>query len=140
MGHLIRIVESLEDNLDVIAHWFSRRLPRNSLNIPQRKCETRRDADLWRWRSIAWGFTIDIWSHSENPEKKLPLLLLVIMGIAGPAAAVYNKLDASLECEKIKQRIERIHSKMRAGYTRAQGEKMEAELRRLRALRARACR
>lgn len=45
-----------------------------------------------------------------------------------------------LECEEIKQKIRYIQSKMRAGYTRSQGEKMEAELRRLRALRSKACR
>ena len=48
--------------------------------------------------------------------------------------------DRDLECEKIKQKIHRIQSKMRSGYTRAEGEKLEAELRRLRALRQKACR
>lgn len=43
-------------------------------------------------------------------------------------------------CEKTKQKIERIHSKMRQGYTRKQGEKMEAELRKLRAIRFKQCR
>ena len=45
-----------------------------------------------------------------------------------------------LRCEEIKQEIREIHSKMRAGYTRAQGEKLEARLRKLRSLRAKACR
>ncbi len=44
------------------------------------------------------------------------------------------------ECEKTKQKIERIHSKMRQGYTRKQGEKMEANLRRLTAIRSKQCR
>ncbi len=48
--------------------------------------------------------------------------------------------DRELRCEEIKQEIREIHSKMRAGYTRAQGEKLEARLRKLRALRAKACR
>ena len=48
--------------------------------------------------------------------------------------------DETLRCEEIKQKIRLIQSKMRAGYTRAEGEKMEAELRRLRALRRKACR
>ena len=44
------------------------------------------------------------------------------------------------ECAAIKEKIRYIQSKMRSGYTRAQGERMEAELRRLRERRRRACR
>ncbi len=44
------------------------------------------------------------------------------------------------ECEKTKQKIEKIHSKMRQGYTRKQGEKMKADLRMLRAIRSKQCR
>lgn len=69
---------------------------------------------------------------------RLTLLALLITGLATISGTADR--DAALECEKIKQKIERIRSKMRAGYTRAQGERMEAELRRLRALRAKACR
>lgn len=48
--------------------------------------------------------------------------------------------DRDLKCEEIKQEIRTIQSKMRAGYSRAEGEKLEARLRKLRALRSRACR
>lgn len=48
--------------------------------------------------------------------------------------------DGDLECEKIKRKISKIESKMRSGYTRAEGEKLAAELRRLRSLRRQACR
>ena len=60
----------------------------------------------------------------------------LLIASAAPAAPP----DRQLECTKIKQRIQSIQSKMRAGYTRAQGEKLQAELRRLRALRRKACR
>lgn len=43
------------------------------------------------------------------------------------------------ECERTKQKISRIQSKMRQGYTRRQGERLEAELRRLRAIRSKKC-
>lgn len=44
------------------------------------------------------------------------------------------------ECERTKQKIRKIQSKMRMGYTRRQGERLEAELRRLRAVRSKTCR
>jgi hypothetical protein len=65
------------------------------------------------------------------------LILLSMSILRAPDAA---SMDRAFECEKIKQKIEEIRSRMRAGYTRAQGERMEEELRRLRALRAKACR
>ena len=68
------------------------------------------------------------------------LLLLLLLGMSLPAYPAAAAGDAATECEQVKQKIRRIQSKMRAGYTRAQGEKMEEELRRLRALRSKACR
>jgi len=47
---------------------------------------------------------------------------------------------AKAECEETKQKIRQIQSKMRSGYTRKQGEKMEADLRKLRAMRSKKCR
>ncbi len=43
-------------------------------------------------------------------------------------------------CAKVKEQIRNIESKMRSGYTRAQGEKYEAKLRELRAERYHLCR
>jgi hypothetical protein len=54
--------------------------------------------------------------------------------------AVAHPGDRALECEKVKQEIRYIQSKMRAGYSRAEGERMERRLRKLRALRRKACR
>ena len=43
-------------------------------------------------------------------------------------------------CEETKQKIRKIQATMRQGYTRKQGQKMEAELRMLRAIRSKQCR
>jgi hypothetical protein len=64
----------------------------------------------------------------------LPILALILT-----TTARAGDRDRELRCEEIRQRIEYLYSKMRSGYTRAQGEKMEAELRKLRALRRKAC-
>jgi len=61
-----------------------------------------------------------------------------LMLLAGSAVA--HPGDRALECEKVKQEIRHIQSKMRAGYSRAEGERMERRLRKLRALRRKACR
>lgn len=61
-------------------------------------------------------------------------LLMLAIPVSG------SDTDRELKCEEIKQDIREIQSKMRAGYTRAQGEKLRARLRKLRALRSKACR
>lgn len=63
-------------------------------------------------------------------------ILIPMWTTASPAA----DKSRELRCEEIRQRIETLYAKMRSGYSRAQGEKMEAELRKLRALRRKACR
>lgn len=45
----------------------------------------------------------------------------------------------SERCEQAKQKIRKIQSKMRQGYTAKQGIRMESELRRLREKRAKNC-
>ena len=45
-----------------------------------------------------------------------------------------------VECEKTKQKIKKLQSRMRRGYSRAQGEKWQDQLRELRALRGQFCR
>ena len=44
------------------------------------------------------------------------------------------------ECEKVKQKIRKLESKMRQGYSRAEGERMSGQLRELRAVRSKRCR
>ena len=70
--------------------------------------------------------------------RRTTIALIAIM-LAWPAAAD-SRRDRQLACEEIKQEIKEIQSRMRSGYTRAQGEKLAAKLRKLRALRAKACR
>jgi len=67
---------------------------------------------------------------------KIVMALLVLL----PAATYGHNSCPKAECEEAKQKIRKIESKMRQGYTRAQGEKMEAELRSLRAIRSKRCR
>ena len=64
--------------------------------------------------------------------------MIVFLVFAIPVTS--SDADRKLKCEEIKQDIRLIQSKMRAGYSRAQGEKLRAKLRKLRALRSKACR
>ncbi len=68
------------------------------------------------------------------------LLFVFAAGLLLAAAVPAHVYCPKAECEATKQRIRKIQSKMRLGYTRSQGEKLEAELRRLRALRSKRCR
>lgn len=67
------------------------------------------------------------------------LTLIAALVLLAPGAAA-NEPCPKAECEETKQKIRHIQSKMRQGYTRKQGEKMEDDLRRLRAIRAKKCR
>ena len=69
-------------------------------------------------------------------------LILVILSLCvlSPAAGYAHNACPKARCEETKQKIAKIQSRMRQGYTRAQGEKMEAELRSLRAIRSKRCR
>ena len=66
----------------------------------------------------------------------LIFLLLVLIALPGNA----HDYCAKAKCEETKQRIKKIQSKMRNGYSASQGTKMEAELRRLRKIRSKRCR
>jgi hypothetical protein len=68
------------------------------------------------------------------------MLVIVCFGFLSAGISSAYDGDAKAECTKVKQKIRYIQSKMRAGYTRAQGEKMEAQLRKLLTLRKKACR
>jgi hypothetical protein len=75
------------------------------------------------------------WSRNMRSYAALATLLVLL----APASHARDKCR-DMECEKVRQKISKIESKMRQGYSRAQGEKMAAELRRLRALRSKSCR
>lgn len=65
--------------------------------------------------------------------------ILFTICVVHSAAFAHERPD-KVECKAIKEKIRHIQSKMRAGYTRAQGERMEEQLRRLRLARGKKCR
>lgn len=70
--------------------------------------------------------------------KGIILITVLCIAVTNDARA-HQKCDKTA-CAETKAEIRDIQSKMRSGYTRAQGEKYEARLRRLRAKRAKLCR
>ena len=69
--------------------------------------------------------------------KSLAWVLLVSLSLS--TAAAVGKVDKAA-CAEVKEKIRTIESRMRAGYTRAQGERYEERLRELRAKRYKLCR
>jgi len=67
------------------------------------------------------------------------VITLLFVCLAAPAGQAHEQNNKS-KCDKTRQQIRLVQSKMRAGYTRAQGEKLEARLRKLRADRSEFCR
>jgi len=65
------------------------------------------------------------------------LLLLISLGLT--ASTAIGKVDKAA-CAEVKEKIRTIESRMRAGYTRAQGERYEERLRELKAKRYKLCR
>ena len=71
--------------------------------------------------------------------KRSLLLVLTLLALA-PAVPQARPADDELACAEVKEEIRDIEAKMRAGYTRAQGERYEARLRKLKAKRSKLCR
>jgi hypothetical protein len=69
--------------------------------------------------------------------KSITWMLLVIC--LSLSAEVVGKVDKTA-CAEVKEKIRTIESRMRAGYTRAQGERYEERLRELKAKRYKLCR
>ncbi len=69
-----------------------------------------------------------------------PVPVIVSLCLLLPAVVSAHNYCPKAKCEETRQKIEKIQARMRQGYTRAQGEKMEAELRSLRAIRSKRCR
>lgn len=65
--------------------------------------------------------------------------MLLIMCFGFSAGIAHERPD-KIECATIKEKIRYIQSRMRAGYTRAQGERMEEQLRKLKLARSKKCR
>ncbi len=70
---------------------------------------------------------------------KYAILIAVCTVMLAPIADAHDK-RSEVECEKTKQKIKKLESRMRQGYTRAQGEKWNDQLRALRAIRSKQCR
>lgn len=70
--------------------------------------------------------------------KSLAWMLLIVF-LCLPVAEAGSKRDEAA-CAEVKEKIRTIESRMRAGYTRAQGERYEERLRELRAKRHKICR
>lgn len=68
------------------------------------------------------------------------VLIILSLAILSPVASNAHGDCPKAKCEETRQKIEKIQARMHQGYTRAQGEKMEAELRSLRAIRSKRCR
>jgi hypothetical protein len=68
------------------------------------------------------------------------VLIILSLALLLPVAGHAHRDCPQAKCEETRQKIEKIRARMRQGYTRAQGEKMEAELRSLRAIRSKRCR
>jgi len=66
--------------------------------------------------------------------------ITMLVTICFISAAFAHERPDKVECAVIKEKIRHIQSKMRAGYTRAQGERMEEQLRKLRLARRKKCR
>jgi hypothetical protein len=78
--------------------------------------------------------------------RKLTGLVVALLLAAGTAysqngnSGCYPRSACKAECEETKQKIRKIQSKMREGYSASRGEKMAAELRELRKVRSKLCR
>ena len=72
-------------------------------------------------------------------EQLIMLLIPAILGATFPSALAGPREQAAA-CAAVKEEIREIEARMRAGYTRAQGEKYEARLRKLKAKRSKLCR
>ncbi len=63
-------------------------------------------------------------------------VVLLVLSVQGNAKPDCDKLA----CAEVKQAIREIEARMRAGYSRSQGEKYEARLRKLKRRRSKLCR
>jgi F0F1-type ATP synthase membrane subunit b/b' len=76
-----------------------------------------------------------------NRTGNVRVLLAFLLCLLFAAKAVPSAMDErEIKCAETREKIRRIESKMRQGYTAKQGIKMQDELRSLRELRKRICR
>ena len=70
---------------------------------------------------------------------KMTAWMLLFLVLLNSPADAHSKRDKA-QCTEVKEKIRKIESKMRSGYTHAQGEKYEARLRELKTKRYKLCR
>jgi len=68
------------------------------------------------------------------------LCIVALACLLAPTASIARSDCDRLACNEVKQEIRDIEARMRSGYSRAQGEKYEAKLRKLKRKRKTACR
>ena len=73
-------------------------------------------------------------------KESLTRLFILSLFVMALSDALAKSRDEEAACAAIKEDIREIEARMRAGYTRAQGEKYEAKLRKLKAKRRKLCR
>jgi hypothetical protein len=90
-------------------------------------------ADDAQRQDSAWR---DHWKQRNCAKRILTVVAFCLLFMPGVSA---HEVCSKAECEEAKQKIYKIQAKMRQGYTRKQGEKMEEDLRSLRAIRFKKC-
>lgn len=70
---------------------------------------------------------------------KILLLISLIVAMHIPDSALAKPQDTKQQCERVKKKIKYVESRMRAGYTAAQGIRLERRLRALKEDRYRYC-
>ena len=70
---------------------------------------------------------------------RISLLICLLAAFSLPVGYAHDT-DTKSKCSKVRNQIKVVQSRMRAGYTRAQGERLEARLRKLKADRSKYCR
>jgi len=68
------------------------------------------------------------------------LWIVALACLLTPAAGAARPNCDKLACNEVKEEIRDIEARMRSGYTRAQGEKFEAKLSKLKRKRKKLCR
>ena len=77
-------------------------------------------------------------TRNVSRRGRRPALLAALLLAAAMSADAAARKDAEA-CREVKAKIRVIQDRMRSGYTRAEGERLEARLRQLRDKRRRVC-
>lgn len=73
-------------------------------------------------------------------RRRLTILVMCATLAANPAGATSERKAAKKACIEVKQKIRKLESRMRAGYTASQGIRLDEKMRQLKKKRYRVCR